>query len=92
MQKSNTQIAAIQDTNLNEKSLLHNQANRCKEGGKGGGVAFIIKDTIKSSEKHQEVYAIELNAGGNNIKLVNTYITYHLRLAVIQDARHQSVN
>ena len=59
------------------------RANRPKEGGKGGRVAFIIVDTFvqlfqafnhKSSDKHQEVHAIELNEGGNNIKLVNTYI------------------
>ena len=59
------------------------RANRPKDGGIGGRVAFIIVDTVvqlfqefnlKSSDKHQEVYAIELNEGGNNIKLVNTYI------------------
>ena len=53
MQKNNIQIAVIQDTNLNEKSDLKNPTgysiileNRLKEGGKSGGVAFIIKNTI----------------------------------------------
>ena len=44
-------------------------------------VAFFFKDTIlfqelklRTSDKHLEDQAIEITAGGNNIKLVNTYI------------------
>ena len=53
--------------------------NRSKESGKGGEVAFIIRDRIpfqeiRSSDKHLEVQAIEFTAVGHNIKLVNTYI------------------
>ena len=76
----------IQETNLNEKSTLKSSLGYCiiqeyrpKERGKGGGVAFIIEDTIlfhelnlRLSDRHLEVQAIELTAGGN--KLVNTYI------------------
>ena len=89
MPNNNIQIAAIQETNLKElQSTLESppgycviEENRPKERGKGGGVAFIIKGTIlfqelnlKTSDKHLEVQAIELTAGVNDIKLVNTYI------------------
>ena len=86
MHKTNIEIAAIQQTNLNEKSTLKIpqgyyiiQENRPKERGKDRWVSFIIKDTIlfqelehKASEKHLEVQTKELPAGGNNIKLVDT--------------------
>ena len=88
MKKHDIQTAAIQETNLNEKSTLKsqpgsciNQENRTKKRSNGRVEGFIIKDTIlfqelklKTSDKHLEVQDIEHTTSGNNIKIVNTYI------------------
>ena len=57
MLENNIQIAAIQETNLNEKSTLKSpsryciiQENRPQERGKIGGVAFVLKDKILFQE------------------------------------------
>ena len=61
--------------------ILHNPRNWAQRKSKGGGVAFLIIDTIlyqefklKTSDKHLEVHARELIGGGYNIKLLNDYI------------------
>ena len=60
-------------------SIVQENRPACK--GKGGGLAFIIKNTVNYSilnttndDKHLEVQGIKVTLGETNINIINTYI------------------
>ena len=71
-------ITTIRLTKLN-RPLLQENRPACK--GKGGGPAFIIKNTVNYSilnttndDKHLEVQGIKVTLGETNVNIINTYI------------------
>ena len=88
MEQRSIAIAAIQETNIPDKTMLKSppgysivQENRPACKGKGGGLAFIIKNTVNYSilnttndDKHLEVQGIKVTLGETNINIINTYI------------------
>ena len=60
-------------------SIVQENRPACK--GKGGGLAFIIKNTVNYSilnttndDKHLEVQGIKVTLGETNVNIINTYI------------------
>ena len=93
MESNQINIAALQETNLNDNSNLKTPpgyttetVNRGPSRGKGGGLGFIIKDGIRfrkiqpaipAQDKHLEAQSIEVFTGNDNITITNLYIPPH---------------
>ena len=87
MECNTIEIAALQETNLNDRSNLKAPPgyaeNRDPSRGKGGGLGFIIKDCIRfrnikpyipAADKHLEAQGIEIFTGNDSNTINNIYI------------------
>lgn len=88
MEQHNIQIAALQETKLSSRSNVsspnHSLIRADREKNKGGGIAFLIHNSVPFSivstpspantQEHVEQQAIKITSGNSSIVLINVYV------------------